>query len=235
MSVPNQSIPYDPYGTGAAEVFSPAATGAGTIGGNAAVYGTGGGPENKSGTDPLTGNAARYSAGNLGTAIWDNPWAVLQDVFPGINTAAPGYQGLRDFGADPLTLFNIIAGVNSDLSSSGVGGYTNWLMNLYKQLGSVGGRAFNSRELLNNIYNPGPESALSNIEQSGDLSTQVRTLFNLVREASNAGMNPLAARGYQAATARAGDEYLNQMIQSGAGDGAANQGITQWIRQNYGL
>lgn len=197
--------------------------------------GVGGGPNNQSGTDPLTGFSSRYNPANLNSIIWDNPWAILPDVFQGINTAGPGYQALRDFGADPLTLFNIIAGKNSDLTGAGVGGFTNWLANLYGDLGSVGGRAFNSRELLNNIYNPGQGSALENILKSGDVGTQVRTLFNLVREATNAGMNPLAARGYQAMVARRGDEYQNQVLQSGAGEGAGNMGMNQWLRQQYGI
>ena len=194
-----------------------------------------GGSSNAGGMDPLTGFASRYTPANLNATIWDNPWAILPDVFQGINSAGPGYQALRDFGADPLTLFNIIAGVNSDLTSSGVGGYTNWLANLYQMLGNPGGRAFNSRELLNNIYNPKDGSALDNILSSGDASTQIRTLFNLVREATNAGMNPLAARGYQAMTARRGDDYLNNFIRSPANEGAANTGISQWLRETYGL
>lgn len=203
--------------------------------GGATQNGTGGGQNMTGGTDPLSGFAAQYNPSLLGQTIWDNPWAILPDVFQGINSAGPGYQALRDFGADPLTLFNIIAGVNSDLTGSGVGGYTNWLNQLYGNLGSTGGRAFNSRELINNILNPGQGSALSNILNAGDVGTQVRTLFNLIREASNAGMNPLAARGYQSAVARGGDAYLNQAIKSDANEGAANTGISQFLRDNYGL
>jgi len=198
------------------------------------TYNGPGGPNNAGGTQPLTGFASQYNPGTLNSVIWDTPWAILPDVFQGINTAGPGYQSLRDFGADPLTLFNIIAGVNSDLAGSGVGGYANWLANLYTQLGTPGGRAFNSRELLNNIFNAGDGSALQNILNSGDVNTQVRTLYNLVREATNAGMNPLAARGYQSTIARQGDEYLNQAIKSPADQGAGNTGIAQWLRQNYG-
>lgn len=200
----------------------------------ASQSGTGGGGNFAGGTDPLSGFAGRYNPANLGSVIWDNPWAILPDVFQGMNTSAPGYQALRDFGADPLTLFNIMAGVNSDLTGSGVGDYTNWLAGLYGQLGQTGGRAFNSRELLNNIFNPGQGSALSNILSSGDAGTQIRTLFNLIREATNAGMNPLAARGYQAMTARRGDDYLNNFIGSNSNQGASNQGPADYIRQQFG-
>lgn len=205
------------------------------FGSGASSTGTGGGQNMSGGTDPLSGFASQYNPSQLMATIWDNPFAILPDVFQGINSAGPGYQALRDFGADPLTLFNIIAGKNSDLTGSGVGGYTNWLQQLYSNLGSVGGRAFNSRELINNILNPGQGSALENILNAGDVGTQVRTLFNLIRESTNAGMNPLAARGYQGAVARGGDAYLNQTLKSDANEGAANQGIGQFLRDNYGI
>lgn len=226
--------------TGAAfGITPPINTGSGSSGNqiglaSAASTGTGGGTNYARGTDPLSGFAAQYNPANLGQVIWDNPWAILPDVFQGINTAGPGYQALRDFGADPLTLFNIMAGVNSDLTGSGVGDYTNWLAGLYGQLGQTGGRAFNARELLNNIFNPGQGSALSNILTSGDAGTQIRTLFNLIREATNAGMNPLAARGYQAMTARRGDDYLNNFIGSNANAGSSNLSPADYIRQQFG-
>lgn len=189
-----------------------------------------------SGTNPLYGFAQRYNPSLLNQVIWDSPWAILPDVFNGINTAGPGYNALRDLGADPLTLYNIIAGSRNDLTGSGVGGYTNWLASLYGSMGQPGGRAFSAQELLNNIFNQGggdSTTALGRIMASGDAGTQVRTLFNLVREATNAGMNPLAARGYQGAMARAGDTYLNQAIGDRANQGAANQQMHQWLRQNY--
>jgi hypothetical protein len=186
------------------------------------------------GTDPMTGFSSQYNPANLGSVIWDNPWSILPDVFQGINSAGPGFQALRDFGADPLTLFNIMSGKTSDMTGQGVGDYTNWLAQLYQNLGTTGGRAFNSQELLSNIFNAGDGGALDNILSSGDAGTQIRTLFNLVREATNAGMNPLAARGYQALTARRGDDYLNNFIGSNANQGAANQGPADYLRQNFG-
>lgn len=188
------------------------------------------------GTNPLSGFANRYNPNQLEN-VWQNPWAILPDVYKNMNLAGGGYQGLRDLGADPLTLYNIMAGRNSDLAGEGVGGYTNWLANLYSTLGKVGGRQFSGKELLTSIFSPvggegaNNQSALYNILTAGDASTQLRTLFNLTRDASNVGFNPLAARGYQSALARTGDKALNQMMRTGSGEGANNVPIYQLIRQ----
>ncbi len=97
------------------------------------------------GTNPLNGFASRYTPAMLQNVIWDSPWAILPDVFNGINMAGPGYQALRDFGADPLTLYNIMNGAGgNDLTSAGVGGFTNFMNALYGNLGSNGGRAFST-------------------------------------------------------------------------------------------
>ena len=228
----------DPFGTGASGSVTPgASSNSGAIGGDYNVPGGGGvagGYDTRQGTNPLNGFSSRYTPALLNNIIWDSPWAVLPDTFSGINMAGPGYQALRDFGADPLTLYNIMNGAGgNDLTSAGVGGFANFMNALYTSMGTQGGRAFSTRELLNNISGADPNSALGKIMLSGDAGTQVRTLFNLIRESTNAGMNPLAARGYQAAAARQGDQYLNQVINApDAASGAANQPFYQWMRQN---
>jgi len=227
--------------TGAVTTVSPGAT-AGATGSNLLGQNAGSNATNtgsfdiRSGTNPLTGFAARYDPAMLNNVIWDNPWAVLPDTFQGLNSASPGYQSLRDFGADPLTLYNIMNGAgNNDLTGAGVGGFANFMNALYTSLGSQGGRAFSTRELLNNLSGAGENSALGKIMTQGDAGTQVRTLYRLIQESTNAGMNPLAARGYQAAAARQGDQYLNAAMKPGAdgtiATGAASQPFYQWMHQ----
>lgn len=191
------------------------------------------------GTNPPTGFASQYDPAQLANIIWSTPWAILPDVFKGMNATGPGYQALRDIGADPLTLYNIMVGGNTDfLSGKGnaPGNYTNWLNNLYSSLGSVGGRGFNAGELLGRLFNPvntkDTQSSLYNILTAGDASTQMRTLFNMVRDASNVGMNPLAARGYQAALSNAGDSALNAMLRQPVNQGANAIPLYEYIRQN---
>src|SRR5262245_7555122 len=115
------------------------------------------------GTNPMRGFASQYTP-STAQMVWDSPWAILPNVFKafgggGDNARAlraqtgAGYQSLRDIGADPLTLYNIMAGGDQLLSGQMGGGspeadYINWLNALYKSYGSVGGRAFSGRELL---------------------------------------------------------------------------------------
>lgn len=193
-------------------------------------------PGSTTGTNPATGFASRYNPSQLASIIWETPWAILPDVFGGMKTQGPGYQALRDFGADPLTLYNLMAGYNNDLSGSeggnAPGNYANWLAGMYQSMGTKGGRGFSGYELLKQLFNPQANSALSNILNAGDGATQMRTLFNMAREASNVGLNPLAARGYQASLARAGDTALNQMMNQNSGQGANNMSVYQLLRQN---
>ncbi len=193
----------------------------------------------KQGTNPLTGFASRYDPSQL-EQIWQSPWAILPDVFPGMNLQGPGYQGLRDIGADPLTLYNIMAGRSDSLGGgTATGNYTNWLADLMKSYGTKGGRSFAGNELLHALFNPkggegaGTQSALYNILTAGDAGTQMRTLFNMARDASNVGLNPLAARGYQSALARAGDQAQNAMLNSNANQGANNEPVFQYIREHF--
>ncbi len=189
-------------------------------------------PNNATGTDPYTGFASAFAPDVLRNAIYDNPWMVLPKVFPGMTPGTPGYQNLRDIGADPLTLYNIMQGSFSPMTNYNEGDYANWLNTMYKGLGTVGGRSFNSRELMNSVLNSRDNSAIRNALKAGDTSTQVRTLYNLMSESANAGMNPLAARAMQSRLAQEGDAYLYASGTSGAGSGAQAQTFDQWLRQN---
>lgn len=195
----------------------------GTPGGNYVSPGVG------DGMAPYTGWAAgRYAPGALGDQIYDNPWHIIPDVYEGINMTSPGYGYLRDFGADPLSLYNIMAGSTGSIDG-GPGDFVNFLEELYRNLGTVGGQGFNTGALLNNIFNADENSTLWQILNTGDQSTDTRTLFNLLRDVSNVGMNPLAARGYQAAVAREADRYGNEVLRSNAGD---TQNVTDWMSRN---
>lgn len=180
------------------------------------------------GMQPYTGFASRYAPGALNDTIYDNPWYLIPDVYQGINMSSPGYQYLRDFGADPLSLYNIMAGSTGSIDG-GAGDFANFMAQVYQNLGTPGGQGFNARALLGNIFNADDESTLGQILRAGDQSTQLRTLFNLLRDVSNVGMNPLAARGYQAAVAREGDRYGNEMLQTDAGSTVSP---AEWLARN---
>ena len=170
-------------------------------------------------------------------SIYQNPWFLLQDVFQGINTSSPGYQALRDFGADPLSLYTIMQGANTltqDQDGGAASGFANFLHNLYTQLGTSGGRELSAREMIGNIFGQTEFGAdagsdLGRLLGSGDASTQIRTLFNLLRDVAGSAMNPLAASGYQAALAQAGDRYGNEMLKTSVDD---QLNPVEWMNQN---
>jgi hypothetical protein len=180
----------------------------------------------------MTGFASRYTPA-MADQAYENPWYILPDVFPGMEASSPMFQALRDLGADPLTLFNIMAGSQQKIDQ-GASPFINWLENMYRQQGTRGGQDFDARELIGTIFGQkefGADSknTLGQILGAGDMSTQVRTLFNMLRDVSGAGMNPLAGRGYQAAIAQAGDRYGNAMMKS---DADATMNPAEWIAQN---
>jgi hypothetical protein len=184
------------------------------------------------GLAPMTGFASRYTPA-MASQAYENPWYLLGDVFPGMNESSPLYQALRDFGADPLTLYNIIQGGNQKIDQ-GSGNFINFMNEFYKEMGTPGGQNIDTNALIGtlfgqNAFGADSQNTLGQILGAGDMSTQVRTLFNMLRDVSNAGMNPLAARGYQAAVAQAGDRYGNAQMKAGA-DSTMNP--TQWISQN---
>lgn len=184
-----------------------------------------------SGTDPLSGNA-KDTVGSQLPIIYDNPFLAIQKAFPNINLAGPYYQSLRDIGADPLVLYMAMQGNRTKAAGDqGAEAFYNWLVDLYRAIGTPGGRWFNAQEMIRNIFNArtGDQdlSPLGAMLLAGDQSTQMRTLFNLLRDVTNVGMNPLAARAYQAALARAGDRALYQILTGTAPD----QPVFQLIRQ----
>ncbi len=161
---------------------------------------------------------------------YENPWNILMDVFKGIDTSSPGYQGLRDLGADPLTLFNITQGSGKKIDEGG-SDFVNWLANMYQQQGTRGGQSFDALGMIKTLFGnaDNDKNSLGQILTAGGGSDQTRTLFNMLRDVSNVAMNPLAARGYQAAVSRAGDEYGNAMMKTDAGKSV---GPAEWIAQN---
>lgn len=200
------------------------------------------GPTVTSGTEtgglvPYSGFASQYAPGQL-NSIYDNPWYLISDALSGANPSSPGYQALRDFGADPLALFNVMAGANGTIATGdqGAGAFANFMADLYQNLGTPGGAGFNAPGMLKNVFgqqfqNGESQTTLGNLLLAGDMGQQIRTLFNLLRDISSAGMNPLASSAYQAAVARAGDRYGNEMIKTKTGE-AGDVPMVQWMRQN---
>lgn len=188
------------------------------------------------GTAPLTGFASRYSPA-MADQAYENPWYLLRDIFPGMTESNPFFQAMRDLGGDPLTLYNIIMGSQNKLDQ-GAGSFINWAADMYGEQGKRGGRDFDAGELIGMLFGQDKfgldsENTLGQILGAGDMSTQVRTLFNMLRDVSNVSMNPLAARGYQSAVAQAGDRYGNAMMNSEATDaGTAPMNVTSWIAEN---
>lgn len=188
--------------------------------------------DTESGMSPMTGFASRYTPA-MADQAYENPWYLLADIFPGMSESSPLYQALRDFGADPLTLFNIIMGSNQKIDQ-GAGNFINFMDEFYRNMGSPGGQGIDTQGLINTLFGQeafgaDSQNTLGQILGAGDMSTQVRTLFNMLRDVSNAGMNPLAARGYQAAIAQAGDRYGNAQMKA---DADSTMNPTQWISQN---
>jgi hypothetical protein len=184
------------------------------------------------GMDPFTGFASRYTPA-MADLAYENPWYILRDLFPNMSESSPLYQALRDLGGDPLTLFNIIAGSQQKIDQ-GAGDFINWLADMYGNMGRPGGAAFSAPDLIATLFGQtefgaDSQNTLGQILGAGDMSTQVRTLFNMLRDVSNVGMNPLAARGYQAAIAQAGDRYGNAMMSS---DENTTMNPTQFIAEN---
>lgn len=167
--------------------------------------------------------------------LYENPWYAIEDIFQGVNTASPLYQALRDMGGDPVALYNIIRGSQSGIDG-GSADYADWLGSMYQGQGSVGGQGFNAQDLLSALFSQekfgaDADNVLGQILGAGDMSTQIRTLYNLARDASNVGMNPLAARAYQSALAQAGDRYGQAMLAAEPG-GAGPQNPAAWLRAN---
>lgn len=239
--------------------FDPGNTGINPYGGGTSQYTQPVNPNgqegsNNQGTNRLSGFASNYSPTGLEN-IWQNPWMILAPgangagVFgPNINLSGAGYQGLRNLQADPMSLYEMmagrgnaltgLAGQNGQTDGTGTGNYVNWLASLYNNLGSVGGRGFSAGELLSNLFNPQGNAAaggssLENLLATGDASTQMRTLFNMAKDATNVGMSPLAARGYQGALSRAGDQALAQYATTnvGGGNNATNVPMYQLLKQ----
>jgi hypothetical protein len=185
-------------------------------------------------TTPPAGQsfASKYTPAML-DQIYENPWYVLQDVYSGIKETSPLYQALRDMGADPLTLFNMTKGATG-MNTGGASDFANWLNETYKGQGQVGGSRFSAQQLLGSLFGQdkfGADSknTLGQILGAGDMSTQIRTLYNMAKDASNVSLNPLAARGYQSALAQAGDRYGDAMMKAGASE---TMNPSEWMRQN---
>jgi hypothetical protein len=187
------------------------------------------------GMENRTGFASRYTPYGA-TLAYENPWYILPEVFPGMRggTANPFFQGLRDLPFDPLALYTI-AQSSQPGAAVGASPYINWLEQMYRQQLTPGGAGPDAKSLIRTVFGqgaPGEEGANNTLQAmlaAGGPSEQIRVLFNLLRDASAAGMNPLEARAYQSAVSQAGDRYGSAMMKA---DETGVMGPTEWIREN---
>jgi hypothetical protein len=181
------------------------------------------------------GFAARYTPAMM-NQVYENPWSILPDVYEGMSMSSPMYQALRDMGADPLTLFNVTKGAQG-INTAGGPEFINWLADMYGERGKVGGKNFDVKDMVNQIFGQtkfgaDAPNSLGQILGAGDMSTQVRTLFNLLKDVSNVSMNPLSAKAYQSAMQQAGDQYQSEMLKTPAGE-AGPVNPSEWIKQHF--
>lgn len=206
-------------------------------------------PSGMDGTRPLTGWAAtqNFNPTSL-NQLYEAPWAILPRIFSGMTPSSPGYQMMRDFGADPLALFTMTEGANR-ITSGGAGELANYLAQMFRNAGSAGGTAFNATELLRNIMNaqtkgptvngmPTPaQTSLGQMLGVGDPSQQARTLYNLVRDVAGVAMNPLAGQGFEAAMLQLLDTFQNRSLSQNAGDmqspNAFVRQVAPWMAGQY--
>lgn len=194
-----------------------------------------------SGSNPYTGWASQFPSNAGLQGIYNSPFALLPDVYKGLNLAGPGANYLQDFGADPMTLFTVMNGSRGAGAGLGAneGDYANFLNNLYSMMGGrqggagQAGRGFSASELTGNVFNASPTSALGSLLTAGNSDQQMRTLFNILRDISNVSMTPMAARGYQSMLQRSGTQALNQMLHStlDQSGGALNSSVYETIRR----
>lgn len=231
--------PLSPTGFGATMQPTGTATTGGTLTGPsplATADGTGNfAPgDTAAGMAPWSGFASRYTPAMAQDIIYESPWSMILDVLPGLSggESNPLFQALRDFGADPLTLFNIMMGSQQKIDQGG-GDFINFMEEFYRNMATPGGSAINAPALIQTLFGQedlgaDSQNTLGQILGAGDRSTQVRTLFNMLRDVSEAGMNPLAARGYQSAIAQAGDRYNRAMLSA---DEDSAMSPDKWIRE----
>lgn len=204
--------------------------------GNSGTSVTGSTGAGATGTTSAKGFASQYAPGALGS-IYDNPQSILPDVYKGLDWASPLAQTLSGMKADPLALYNLLVGSQTSFKdqsdAQGDEAFVNWLAEMYKGLGTAGGKGFNISNLLGGLFSQDTSkdepTALNSILRSGDTNQQANFLYSLVRDATNVGMNPMAAAGYQSATARSMDQWRNDTLK---GDTGQNLTALEWIKKN---
>lgn len=194
--------------------------------------------DNNGGMKDVTGRAKEWGyTPAMMDQVYQNPFAILKDLFPGMTESSPMYQALRNLGADPLTLFTVLAGSQSMFPETGGGSnFVDWLSNMYSNYSTPGGKTVDGAQALRNIFGQDKlgAKATNSLGMSlgaGDQSTQTRTMFNLVKDIASMTMDPISSSGYQSAMQQAGDGYMNAMLKSSP-DTAMSP--TSWIAKNYG-
>lgn len=171
--------------------------------------------------------------------IYNNPQAILPYIFGQMQPGSPGYSRLRNLQWDPLAMLTLTKGSDQMLGDAstwgGPGGYANFLNELYSNIGTAGGQGLNAAELMRNIFQQEGTStgdattALGNMLGAGDATQQARTLYNLIRDITTAGMNPLAAQAMQAATMNQLDRYNSSVLTQ---DSENVPSAVDYLRQN---
>ena len=195
-------------------------------------------------TDPAMANLTGWAATqNFNPTelehIYQNPQAILPYIFGQMAPGSAGYNRLRNLQWDPLAIMMMSQGAGSMMADpstgGGVGGFANFLNDLYSQIGTAGGQGVNAAALLRNIFaqegtsTGDAKTSLGQMLGAGDSTQQSRTLYNLVRDLTQAGMNPLAAQGMQAAMMNQLDRYNSSVLTQ---DSESVPSAVDWVRQN---
>lgn len=143
---------------------------------------------------------------------YDNPWYYLPYSYKGINQASAGYQGMRDLGGDPLTLFNVQQGGQGNLASKDAGDFANYMNDLFQSMGTPGAKPFDAKALFGQLFGQkkfgaDADTTLGMLLGAGDVPTRSRTAYSLARDLANMSMNPIAARGMQQTISQGLDQY----------------------------
>lgn len=148
-----------------------------------------------SGMQDLTGFAGQYQGLPLWETIYDDPTAILPDVFPGIDPYGQGYNMLSDLPFDPAMMYLMNFASDPGTAGSGVNEYTNYLASMYQGLG--GGQWFNFGDLMGNITGAGNGSELSATLANLPAGEAASLLKGMLGAAATVGLNPWAARAFQ--------------------------------------
>lgn len=187
------------------------------------------------GLSPMTGWAAgqKFTPAFMDQA-YQNPWNYVPYTYQGINPQSSAYQHMRDFGGDPLSLYNVLAGGQGNLAARNSGDFANFMHDLFTQMGTPGAKPFDPKEVFGQLFGQQSfgakaNSTLGQLLGAGDAATQTRTLYSLARDLSNMSLNRYAAPAFQRTLGQGLDQYGSQAMTKNAAD---LQNPAAWLAQN---